>query len=731
MNRLAILGLSLLVPLAGSPAPADVSCRDYRPYEFRLDRTLLPYSPEEIAYADSHLFGAAGADGFFVYTEGDPGFWVEVAHPAVTGFVHAVDVSGARAWVAADDLLVFDVSDPSSPVILATIPIGARCVRSFGDFAAVGREESDLVSVIDLQNPSAPIVTDLPLPALPGGSAPGVSRDVEIENGVAAFGFDEGLVFVSVSDPSAPTYLGGLAVSQPVFDIAGQGGLWYAASALAGLRIVDATDPTAPFELASVSGSYRAVLLLGNRVLVGDMRLLDVSDPANPVVEQTFGWNNARGYVSLGGERIVGTFGRTASPDPGEFLTFEIPDETPIPLDGPLPFGQMLYRAVDGNRLVGFSDGNLECWDVTDPFDPSLLGLTAADYGYGFYVQHGSIDLEGDFAVSGATNTNTGTQVSVVEGWDLSDPSEPQRVPVRYVGTDMGAPRVRLHEGFAYAAPGASSLRRFTVPNLGTAGVVFPAADVISDFDCANGYAFSSGGGLEVFDLSGSMSRIALFPVPAGYTNSLALDGTTAFVTGGTWVYAIDVSDPHTPSLLGSIDLNPWVWRTPTQLRRPIRIGDYLYVATPTNVEVVDVSDVTAPVRVAEIPWRPEFPQGLMNYAGVLLDAPGTFLPPQCLLAVSAPLPEAGPFLAAYPNPFRDRVTIDWARLGNVGAASRLDVYDVQGRRVRSIARSAQQTPVTGWDGRDERGRPVAAGVYWLRAQRGEETSSRPVVRLR
>ncbi|MGQ0720945.1 MAG: FlgD immunoglobulin-like domain containing protein [Candidatus Eiseniibacteriota bacterium] len=69
----------------------------------------------------------------------------------------------------------------------------------------------------------------------------------------------------------------------------------------------------------------------------------------------------------------------------------------------------------------------------------------------------------------------------------------------------------------------------------------------------------------------------------------------------------------------------------------------------------------------------------------------------------------------AAPNPFRSEVGLRFipARAGRV----MVGVYDLSGRRVRSVelfARSTGEHHVT-WDGRDEAGRSVAAGVYFVR----------------
>ena len=64
------------------------------------------------------------------------------------------------------------------------------------------------------------------------------------------------------------------------------------------------------------------------------------------------------------------------------------------------------------------------------------------------------------------------------------------------------------------------------------------------------------------------------------------------------------------------------------------------------------------------------------------------------------------------------------------GETVRIGVYDVAGRRVVSLVDGPQTqgTHRLGWDGRDDQGRRVSSGAYFLRAFAG--TSPLPGTRL-
>jgi hypothetical protein len=83
------------------------------------------------------------------------------------------------------------------------------------------------------------------------------------------------------------------------------------------------------------------------------------------------------------------------------------------------------------------------------------------------------------------------------------------------------------------------------------------------------------------------------------------------------------------------------------------------------------------------------------------------------------------------PNPFGRGTAIDYAlpREGWV----RLEVLDTAGRRVRVLALEFQKAGEhrVSWDGRDEGGQDVAAGVYYIRLQHDGKTLVQKAARLR
>jgi len=90
-----------------------------------------------------------------------------------------------------------------------------------------------------------------------------------------------------------------------------------------------------------------------------------------------------------------------------------------------------------------------------------------------------------------------------------------------------------------------------------------------------------------------------------------------------------------------------------------------------------------------------------------------------------------------YPNPFNPEVTISFSTT-EVTENTEINIYNVKGQRVRelnpprrtrienSIHRGGQECKMNSvvWDGKDDSGKQVSSGVYFIRVQAGREVST-------
>lgn len=94
-------------------------------------------------------------------------------------------------------------------------------------------------------------------------------------------------------------------------------------------------------------------------------------------------------------------------------------------------------------------------------------------------------------------------------------------------------------------------------------------------------------------------------------------------------------------------------------------------------------------------------------------------------------LPVAPLVLSSHPNPFSRRTALRYS-LSDAEDVS-LDVLDVNGRLVRRLLRRAQSAGVheAAWNGEDDAGNTVGAGIYFLRLQIGDRMETSRIVRIR
>ncbi len=83
--------------------------------------------------------------------------------------------------------------------------------------------------------------------------------------------------------------------------------------------------------------------------------------------------------------------------------------------------------------------------------------------------------------------------------------------------------------------------------------------------------------------------------------------------------------------------------------------------------------------------------------------------------------------IEASPNPFARSTSIGLANLPALSKTDRVDIYDITGKRTRSL----QPAPVVAWDGTDSSGRRVPAGIYFVLVETPHSKRSKKIVMLR
>jgi thermitase len=425
---------------------------------------------------------------------------------------------------------------------------------------------------------------------------------------------------------------------------------------------------------------------------------------------------------------------------------------------------------------------------VVDPAveyaEPNYLGkggFTPDDTWFGDQWHH---------ANTGQFGGTAGADIESEAGWDLMSPDPGIVVAVLDTGIDSDHPEFagRIVAGFDFinsdADPeddhghgtlvtgllAANSDNAFAVAGVNSACRIQP----VKVLDANNaGNTFALAAGVDFARLNGadviSMSLID-YPFSTAVNQALAAARQAGAIlvacAGNGGIGDADVSQPGASTQtisIGATDLNDdraWYSGTGTSLDY-VAPGDGVYTvafdtsadvdqwfagcsaATPVAAGIVsllkslDPGLVTREVRTLltagaedlvglpaeDTPGRDDYMgNGRLNLRAVIQAYLNAVAVPEAEAIAAGlelsvrPTPTAGPVRISFRLPGADRVV----------AA----LYDVSGRRVRTLGRGVRPAgPVEiTWDGRDEAGAPVAAGVYFVRVESRHVTETRTVV---
>jgi hypothetical protein len=279
----------------------------------------------DVAVAGRYVYAATGFDGLWVIDVSDPaapfraGVFDTSTH--TQDGARGIAVSGSYAYVAdfRDGLRVIDISDPTAPFEVGFFDTGgiAVAVAASGDYAYVADARQGLW-IVDVSDPTSPLAASVLDPS--GGAV-----DVDV-SGDYAYVVGQGFAVIDVSNPAAPFQAGSLDLIGE--DVAVRGNYAYVTypfepvapppgqhrgrkvSNTEGLRVIDISDPTLPFEAGffETAGKASDVAVSGDYAYVADygsgLRIIDVSDPAELFEAGFFDTDGAALGVAVDGDQL-------------------------------------------------------------------------------------------------------------------------------------------------------------------------------------------------------------------------------------------------------------------------------------------------------------------------------------------------------------------------------------------------------------------------------------------
>jgi hypothetical protein len=516
----------------------------------------------------------------------------ELGAIATQSRINDIVISGNYAYVVVDStgMCIIDVSDPTNPYEIGNYekPDNALRVEVEGDYAYVAYGTAGL-RVINISDPANPIETGY---LETGGSADDVAISGNyayvIFNGL----FGRGFRTIDVSDPTNPIETGYIDLGGNKVVVRGD----YAYVASNYVTKIDISDPVNPTEIIDrntywqvsnltisdeyiyVANDYSGLLILdtllntikrfGQNTYVSDvavnenyayiaskgsqpshgydgLRILDVSDAANPIQISIFPTNVSAKGVTISGDYTYVT------DDSGWLRIFNVSNPAGLTQTGFLRIGRSSTKVVVSNNYAYLGNFGLHVVDISNPSNPyEIVSLDA-------------IGNTTDIAVSGDYVYTTEYVDDINEdGFRIIDVSDPPNPILKGIFHGGDAISVEISGNYAYVISSNSGMRILDVSDptnpylIGIFNTDGEAKDVVISGDYA--YIANRNFGLRIIDISDPTN-----PYEKGFFDTdhqavaVEIMGYYAYVMDGYGgLRIIDVSDPSNPYERGFFNID-------------------------------------------------------------------------------------------------------------------------------------------------------------------------------
>jgi hypothetical protein len=511
----------------------------------------------------------------------------EIAVQELDGKTYALLFSGN--W-----LLIVNTTDPTKPFVASTVDVRGQLgpTNDYGSIAVSGAHvyvsswigghvfNGTLVAVLDISDPTTPMQVGKVVVPSRRDTLYGTSevRDLDISGDrlFAATGVG-GFHIVDISDPMSPYLLGSLDTLTTVLNVAVSGSYAYITEWIGGdrgaMRVIDVAQPSAPHEVGSVSVPGRPVDII-------------VSD-RNAYIR----------YESADGPRCdLGVIDISLPPRPELKATFE---ETRRSGCG-VGLGNRLDTMAASNGYLYILHEGLLILDVNEPSAPAVVSWVNDIAG--FFQWARSVALRGDKAYVG-----TGKGLIV---FDIADPTSPQLVGSFSRPDDPTS--VAIFEGYAYLGTCHDGLAVVDVSDPSSPQFIrsLYIGSCVRSIVLQGPYLYVAAFPTEllVFDLSQPAlpRKVSSVDWLRHFTEiDVVVSGSYAYVVDLEALRVVHISDPLSPQVIGLIDIVGAI---------AVAVHDnYVYVAvTPYAVGgsyrvkdsalwVIDVSNPTSPSKIGSV----------------------------------------------------------------------------------------------------------------------------------
>ncbi len=382
------------------------------------DLNTVPFSGDRLSvHGDYAVFLESNGDSFKVLNISDPTDPYEVATEELFYNGKGVDMAGDYAYVACmyDGMRVYDISNPSDPVLAGTIETTkAEDVYVEGNIVYVADRTGGL-RVVDVTNPAAPSLT--------GRIKKAHQEHIDVIGDYAYVADGEfGCTIYDISNSESPKIF--VSYDMPkTTDIKVIGDYAYIIGKkflnLEYLFIMDFSDPFNPIEIGSVNlgaNTLESLQIDGTYAYVcagtGGLNIIDISVPGSPALVYTVSITDAKAVT------IEGDFAYVVSFYDG-LLVVNISDPSNPLITGSVAtsdYPRDVTVKNDYAYIADYHDG-LSVVNISNPYDPQHI-ISVEIYHMTAY----SVSISGNYAYVGCSGTESGA----LTVFDITDPSNPE-----------------------------------------------------------------------------------------------------------------------------------------------------------------------------------------------------------------------------------------------------------------------------------------------------------------
>ena len=590
--RVIIILTGLLVFLGTLATPAAASVPTMAPYAEATGGI-----PDDVAVDGTYAYVASSSSTLIVLDISTPSDPQVVGSLAMPGIVRGVGIYGGYAFVAchSDGLHVVDINDPAHPTEVTHLDMTAEGVTVWAWWAFVAGG-ADGLNIVNIGTPTAPFVEgQLALP--------GFASKVAVNSASAyVVAGSAGIRRVDVTDKANPAEVGYFAVGGSDYTgVAVNGNYVYATTMGHGLYIIDAR-PGFFLEITCYANPepFTDVAYSDGVAYVGTpwgLRLVDVSDPANPSALSELSMPHGPQHI-----RLYGDYAWVAASHGGLRIVSVTNTASPTMVGLYDPPGGAIGVAIKGSHIYLASSG---------------AGVRVMDLGASTVTQVGAWGESG-WAYDVAIGGNFLYVADATNGLSIANISNPDH-PVSaghvddYPGTAMAVAVAGSH---AYVLNDSTGLRVFDVSDPASATLVGSCAitGTVADVAVSGSYAYvaAQAGGLRIINISNPASPVEVAHLDPGafrWTVGVAISGHYAYLAESPVLRVVDIADPLHPAEVSVTEMD-----SVDMSALDVDVyGRYAYVAGyGGGLRVYDIADPAHPVEVA---WSPAASHSIQRVA--------------------------------------------------------------------------------------------------------------------